>query len=278
MRPIWIIEAGVFGQNAERLRAEVERQGMECWSVRQYALADDSMASLRGEPLAPDDCVICYSTFPFAQDVEARGWKSGAWCSFDNLACSMYYAYFGRYLLNQQYTLLPSLEAMRQREFLYQTFGRNGQVFARPNGVEKLFTGRCVAEEDFAVALAPARYNPTTQVVIAAPQTIGREWRLVVAEHAIVAASQYMEQGKFAVAPGCPKSVREFVQNMLNEVQWRPDPIFMVDVCESNGNLYLLELNSFSCSGLYQCDMAEVVAAASDIAQQTRVSNFVASA
>lgn len=49
MQPIWIIEAGVFGQNAERLRAEVERQGMECWSVRQYALADASMTFMRGK-------------------------------------------------------------------------------------------------------------------------------------------------------------------------------------------------------------------------------------
>ena len=278
MQPIWIIEAGVFGQNAERLRAEVERQGMECWSVRQYALADDSMASLRGEPLTPDDCVICYSTFPFAQDARAREWTPGAWCSFDNLACSTYYAYFGRYLLNQQYTLLPGVEALRQREFLYQTFGRSGQVFARPNGVEKLFTGRCVAENDFMTALAPARYDPTTQVVIAAPQTIGREWRLVVAENTIVAASQYMAQGQIAIAPDCPNAVREFVQNMLNEVNWRPDPIFMMDVCESEGKLTLLELNSFSCSGLYACDMAAVVAATSDIAQQTRVSESVAAA
>ena len=151
-------------------------------------------------------------------------------------------------------------------------------MFARPNGVEKLFTGRCVAEDDFAVALAPARYDPTTQVVIAAPQGIGREWRLVVAENTIVAASQYMAQGQIAIAPDCPNAVREFVQNMLNEVNWHPDPIFMMDVCESEGKLTLLELNSFSCSGLYACDMAAVVAATSDIAQQTRVSESVAAA
>jgi hypothetical protein len=143
-------------------------------------------------------------------------------------------------------------------------------VFARPNSVEKLFTGRCVGEENFAVALAPTRYDPITLVVIAEPQRIGREWRLVIAGNAIVAASQYMEQGQTAITPGCPNTVCEFVQNMLNEVDWCPDPIFMMDVCESEGNLYLLELNSFSCSGLYRCDMTEVVAVASDIAQQTR--------
>lgn len=32
-----------------------------------------------------------------------------------------------------------------------------------------------------------------------------------------------------------------------------------MDVCESNGDFHILELNSLSCSGLYDCDLAEVV-------------------
>ncbi len=36
---------------------------------------------------------------------------------------------------------------------------------------------------------------------------------------------------------------------------------------ESNGKLHLLELNSFSCSGLYVCDWAAVIHAASAAAE-----------
>jgi hypothetical protein len=53
---------------------------------------------------------------------------------------------------------------------------------------------------------------------------------------------------------------------MLAEVRWRPDPLFMLDVCESGGRLWLVELNSFSGSWQYQCDLAEVVAEASETA------------
>jgi hypothetical protein len=49
-------------------------------------------------------------------------------------------------------------------------------------------------------------------------------------------------------------------------VSWRPDPLFMLDVGETDGGLHLLELNSFSCSGLYRCDPAPVVAVASELA------------
>jgi hypothetical protein len=64
----------------------------------------------------------------------------------------------------------------------------------------------------------------------------------------------------------CPGEVRGFTEAMLAEVRWRPDPIFMVDICESEGRLWLVELNSFSCSWLYQCDHAAVVAQASELA------------
>ena len=52
----------------------------------------------------------------------------------------------------------------------------------------------------------------------------------------------------------------------LNAVSWRPDPIFMIDVCESDGRFCLVELNGFSCSWLYQCDLPEVVGRASELA------------
>ena len=60
---------------------------------------------------------------------------------------------------------------------------------------------------------------------------------------------------------------------MLNAMSWRPDPIFMIDVCESDGRLWLVELNGFSCSWLYQCDLPEVVERASELAVRQWVSS-----
>ncbi len=40
----------------------------------------------------------------------------------------------------------------------------------------------------------------------------------------------------------------------------------MIDVCEADGRLWLVELNGFSCSWLYQCNLAEVVERASELA------------
>jgi hypothetical protein len=211
--------------------------------------------------------VIGYGTFPFARQIQLHcAWSTGARCDPGNLDCSTYNAYFGKYLLNQHYAIMPGVEAIRQSHWLFSVFGGAYEVFARPAGCHKLFVGRCIHRESFASALAPTRYDPATQVMIAAPRKIGREWRLVVLGDSVIAASLYAEDGAKSVQAGCPDEVREFVAGMLNAVSWRADPIFMMDVCESEDRLWLVELNGFSCSWLYQCDLPRVVTSTSDLA------------
>jgi hypothetical protein len=267
MYPIWLIEAGVYRDEADLLLAEVRRQGMTGSIVPHSALKAAAGLAIDGQPVPPDGCVIGYGTFPFARQIQLHHpWLPGAWCDAEKLDCSTYFAYFGKYLLNQHYAIMPGVEAIRQSDWLFSVFGGGEEVFARPAGCHKLFVGRCVPRESFASALSPARYDPATQVVIAAPREIGREWRLVVVEDSVIAASQYAEDRAKSVAAGCPDEVRDFVAGMLKAVSWRPDPIFMMDVCESDGRLWLVELNGFSCSWLYQCALPEVVGRASELA------------
>jgi len=178
MHPTWLIEAGVYGDEATPLLDEIRRQGMAAEVVPHQALKKGSVPVVGGHPLAADACVIGYGTFPFARLILLHHrWIPGAWCSAENLDCAAYFAYFGRYLLNHQYAIMPGVEAIRQREWLFSIFGRDEKVFVRPTSCHKLFVGRCIDRESFAAGLAPTRYDPTSPVVIAAPQPIAREWR-----------------------------------------------------------------------------------------------------
>jgi len=262
MRPSWLFEADVFGQTAEPLKAEIRRQGMACHVTRQALLARGI-----GEPFAAGDCVIACGCYPFVRFVlDHRDWLPGAWCEPERLACLAYYPHFLPYLLNQRHRITTGVEAIRDRDAIFAALGRDGRVFVRPDGCQKTFTGRVVTEDEFASALAPARYDPETRVVIAEARPIRREWRLIVAEGAVVAAGQYFAGGRLDVQPGCPSDVIDFAAAMLAAVAWRPDEIFMADVCESGDGLHLLELNGFSCSAVYPCDYRAVVSAASDLA------------
>lgn len=265
MPPTWLIEAGVYKSEIEPLLAEIRRQGMVAEFVSHRAIRDPNLAA-GGRRLEDTSRVIAYGTFPFAREVQLhRRWRPGAWCDPVNLDCTTYFAHFGKFLLNQNYAILPGVEAIRQREWLFEVFGPDGRVFIRPTGCHKLFTGRCVSADSFASALAPTRYDPATLVVIAALKVIEREWRLVIAGDRIIAGSRYATAGQKDVVSECPTEVRQFVERMLAEVRWRPDPVFMMDIGESDGQRWLIELNGFSSSWLYACDLAAVVTAASSI-------------
>jgi hypothetical protein len=201
--------------------------------------------------------------------LDKRQWVPGAWCDADALACSSYYPHFAPYLLNGRHRITTAVEATQDQASVFSEFGQAGQVFVRPDGCQKTFTGRVVSEDDFASALTPARYDPATRIVIAEPRPISREWRLIIVEGTVVGVSQYLVGKEIRTESGCPGEILSFAVDMLNAVPWRPDAAFMADVCQSEGNLFLLELNGFSSSAVYPCDYAAVVAAVSDLAVRT---------
>ena len=269
MKPTWLIERDVYREHARAFKSEVERQGMICAEVDYLPGKHPPHDILDAASLADDACVVLWGTLPLMQQIQLRrSWKPGGWCNIGNLQCSAYYAYFGQYLLNDYYTILPGLEAIRLRDQLFDQFGYGEEVFVRPNSVHKIFPGKVAYKEDFREAIAASRYDPTTLVVISSPKEIGREWRLVVAEDQVVASSQYRDYGAISLSRGCPDDVLQFAEGMLQQVRWRPDNVFVMDICEANDHLRLLELNSFSCSGLYRCDLPEVIRAVSVTARK----------
>jgi hypothetical protein len=112
MRPVWLIEAGVYGAEADPLLAEIRRQGMAAEVVPFQALLKEKALTAGGRPLADGDCVLGYGTYPFARQIQLhRRWTPGAWCDPANLDCTTYFAHFGRFCLNQHYAILPGVEA-----------------------------------------------------------------------------------------------------------------------------------------------------------------------
>lgn len=94
MQPTWLIEAGVYGDEATPLLREIRRQGMAADVVPHTALRKGTTPNAAGRLLG-GDCVIGYGTFPFARQIILQhDWTPGAWCSVENLDCATYYTPF----------------------------------------------------------------------------------------------------------------------------------------------------------------------------------------
>lgn len=267
MKPTWLIEANVEGLPSEALQSEIRRQGLDVRVVKPFLHAPRPRDILGAEHLALDAVVVFTGTLTLMRYIQqARRWRPGGWCHFDNLACSTYYAHFGPYLLNRNYSLLPVAEAIRCQDQLFTHFGREESVFVRPDGVDKSFSGKQVDRDEFAELLQPHALDPTLLVMIAEPVTIGYEWRLFIKHEKVVASSRYRLNGQTSLSKEVPSSVIDYAEQVLSKVPWRPDPLFVMDVCEASDQLKIVELNSFSCLGQCAIDLVPYVSVASRVA------------
>jgi ATP-grasp domain, R2K clade family 3 len=267
MRPTWLIEGNVEGMPTEPLQAEVRRQGMTCWVVKHLPSLARPKDIAGSESLAMDACVVFRGTLTLMRHILAsRRWSPGGWCNFQNLACSSYYAHFGPFLLNREYTFLPIAEAVRLADNLFARYAKGGQVFVRPDSVDKSFTGTLTDRSMFGHQFFGATFDPATLILVSRAKKLTREWRLIVANGKVITGSQYREVDEHRETPGYPEEVLAFATTVLNSVSWRPAPMFIMDICDSEDGLRLLELNSFGCSGHYLADLRIVVEIASDLA------------
>lgn len=266
-QPMWLIEANVEGLPTETWKSEIQRQGMNALIVKPFLHSPFPTDILGAESIPLDASVVFTGTLSLMRYLQTnRRWRPGGWCNFDNLCCSKYYSYFGPYLLNRRYAIYPVAEALRLKTWLFETFGKADQVFVRPDSADKSFTGNVIAAEDFDDLLSSKLRDPSRLVLVAEPQDIIHEWRLFVGHGEIITGCRYRFNRNFLTTPAVPDSVSQFVTQVLGKVKWRPDPLFVMDIAETQTGLHIVELNSFSCSGLLAANLESYVSAASQLA------------
>lgn len=141
-------------------------------------------------------------------------------------------------------------------------------MFVRPDSPLKPFSGRVLSAEAVSLpALDHGFYfdDPTLPVIVAPVQAVGREWRYVVVNRQIVAGSAYEADGRLALPDEPGGEPWMFASQIAAELP-PPEAVYVLDLCEVDGHLRLLELNPFSGADLYACQAENVVRAVSEAA------------
>jgi len=276
MQPKWLIERDVFNEDLSSLIEEICRQGFEYTLLKCVNLEHkDGISDCK---YADNDCVIFYGSLNLAARLQKKKpWIPGPWCNFKNFYCSKYYTYFGEYLFNKDYIMLPMKEAIRRKHQLCRLL-ETDNFFIRPDKGSKSFTGCVVNREKLTLdELGFGFYHEDENllVVVSGAKDIEKEWRFVVAEKKVISGSSYKEIycGELEVSineellewSGQNLDAKNFAEEIAKN-KWEPDKLYTMDICLSNNRFYLLEINSFSCSDLYNCDMKPIVEIASKLA------------
>ena len=255
----WLIEDFEEDGTLDPLLAEIKKQGMESDVINYVPFEVGEYNKFKD-----DDCVVFYGSLNLAKQLQReKPWVPGSYCNFNNLRCVTYYSYWGKYLLNQDYTMLPILELSRKRDYYYDKMGIDDCIFIRPDSGAKTFYGNVYPKEHLDSELKTMEGYaglPLDQilVIISSPKIIEKEFRIVVVDGKPISSSLYKDGINIVAEEGCDDQSWELSQKIGKDL-WRPDTAYTLDICKSNGEYYLLEANSFSCSGLYGCPVEPIV-------------------
>jgi hypothetical protein len=279
MQVNWLLDANVFREYHDELVAAIVRNGDVVKSINRpdppYQW-DDAPNRYRGL-FEKGACVITHADIDLVRRVRNdRLWTPGAFANEENFYWSEYAPRLNRFLLNGSHVMLPFAELALRRSELFEQFGRDGRIFVRPDSPLKIFSGQLASLETFDRDLEfMAFYDFPHQnlVVVSSPKNIFGEWRVVVAEQSVVAASQNVDHGAKIAIPCDTKCILEFANDVL-KTGFAPDPVWIMDICQTDDQqLHLLEIGIFSCSSLYGCDKDRVVKAVSTAARNAHRAN-----
>jgi hypothetical protein len=176
--------------------------------------------------------------------------------TLDNYRCSKYYEHVPN-LLNFHCVWLPwwkleaSLEQLR-REFL------GDGVFIRPDVGRKIFTGTTLTyrwwkEELRIIRDLPSSRIENSEIVLVASKRndLRAEYRLVMHRSTILGHVLYSGESD-------PKDL-ESMEQLVGRNSYFPDLLYTLDVAFTEGELFVVELNSFVSSGIYAIDFQQLV-------------------
>ncbi|MCA9317196.1 MAG: ATP-grasp domain-containing protein [Planctomycetes bacterium] len=257
----WVLETPVFQESGPRLEAAVRelRHTVVAWD-------DDWWSSGRWPELKGERVVFHGSLANAARIHEQLPWRPGSYCDVGAFHCTAWYEAAQPWLLHEEWRVATAEQLCEDPVAVPQGLAAaEGRVFVRPDSPLKPFSGRVLR----AAEIEPAKLDHgfyfddlSIPVVIAPVRSVTREWRFVVVDQHVVAGREYEASSRAAGGGGLPDEVSALAVQVAASMP-PPADVFVLDLCDADGELRLIELNPFGGADLYECDAAAVVEALS---------------
>lgn len=173
--------------------------------------------------------------------------------------CRNWIPIFRKYVLSPHHTYFNDIGYFAN---YYSAF--EFPLYLRPADPYKSFAGQVFQSkekllEEYNYLTKNLNFDNSLMCVSSPIKKIDREWRTVFIDQKYVSGCLYM-QGKdyVEVSTEIPYYVIEFAQKISSDDYFTNVRNFVIDICQSNGSLYLLEINSFESSSFYGCDLDKI--------------------
>lgn len=264
MRVTWVMDTNM-GENSDiqTYVQAVRKSGADIQEVK-YIPFSETIPKIN----VPGPIVV-YGSVNFIQQVQKLEHLSiGVFGTPETFTYKSWAHNYGEMLLNSP----DGVELTTIGDFALNKREEKDFIFVRPQHDTKSLVGQVWLVKDFLAWTQEAKkgvyagVNKDTPVVIATPYGVEAEWRLFVVDNKVVAASQYRKRGKLYKEEGAPEDVLAFAQKAIEK--WSPVPAYVLDVCHSAGNCYIVEAQGFNSAGHYAANIEEVAKAVNDVAMR----------
>lgn len=261
---LWIVENFTDGSDYNDLIKEIKSQNFDVLEIRRD-FKRSMIADIKNRPVIFQGSIEM--TAMLGGELHLQNCWPVKYCSIENYKCSKYYTHFGRHLFNDNYALLSLSELYRQHYNIWGNYGKEGLIFIRPDRGDKPFQAQLLDLLDVKRFVEKHEDIKHELVLVSTPKKIVGEWRFVVTKNKeILGYSLYSYQGQITKVPSAPIEAIDKCKEIL-KINYYPDDVFVVDICEdAAGDYWLLELNSFSSAGLYECNKQKIVEGVSKMA------------
>ena len=221
--------------------------------------------------------IIAYGCHRFIKEVYKLPWLPGAYPQPGdeeaNLNAPVYMVkYPSETLLNNNFIFVPILEVIRNPEFFFKIFDTN-QLFVKDAIAFKRFSAKVLDRNEIVKYLSLYKdthfIDDDSMILLSSHKPILSEHRFVIVNSNVVAHSTYRYNDILDIRIDVPQEALDFAQDMAKI--WSPAKCYTIDVAMTETGPKILELNSFSCAGLYACDLQKVVL---EVSRQAREDFF----
>ena len=214
-------------------------------------------------PFREEDCVVVYGSHQFNRAIRAvRNFQPGSLGLVDRTEVNAYMSNLPlEWMLNREGVMTTWAQFQQRRDFWFRIFP-GSRVFVRPNSGFKVFTGTTVSDAEWdndilGLEKCTGVMSETPMMVAPAQEILG-EFRFVVADRKVVAGSEYRWDNVLDIRRDWPEECHALAEQVAGH-PWQVDVAYTCDVALTPEGAKVVELNSFSCAGLYACDLEKVV-------------------
>lgn len=258
MTTTWILEDNIFDKS---YFGEMK----ECFYKYDipYHIVEISNTEIIGKVPKVSGQVVFYGSINGQRVVTEYGWSPGVWNNPTLFSEQNLINVIGDRALNSDNQIMLFRDVLKNvKEDIF---------FIKPNSDSKDFAGQIKTRdefEDWYMRNSTIGYFPSgiedREVFVSSPKIVGKEWRLVVVDGDVVAASVYRQFQRLLPKEGCPDEVLLFANQILRD--YCPADVFVLDICETINGLKVIEVNGFNSAGWYKCNIESIV---------TKVTEFV---